>query len=136
MSWTGTPESEMRRTIALGGTQILYQGGLNPDLDLSRHERQVAFIKNKGLHVHGYSPPEIVFMAQNEGIGIRDVIERLKEAGLGSIPGGGAEILADRVRQKISPNKASTSEWLEVMRTAHHCGLMTTATMMFGHIET
>ncbi len=123
-------------TIALGGTQILYQGGLNPDLDLSWHERQVAFMKSKGLHVHGYSPPEIVFMAQKEGMEIHDVIHRLKDAGLGSIPGGGAEILVDRVRQKISPNKASTSEWLEVMRNAHHSGLKTTATMMFGHIET
>ena len=123
-------------TIALGGTQILYQGGLNPDLDLSQAEREVAFMKSKGLHVHGYSPPEIVFMAQKEGMDISDVIKRLKAAGLGSIPGGGAEILVDRVRQKISPNKATTSEWLEVMRSAHHCGLRTTATMMFGHIET
>ena len=123
-------------TIDLGGTQILYQGGLNPDLDLSWHERQVAFMKSKGLHVHGYSPPEIVFMAQKEGLQIHDVIERLKAAGLGSIPGGGAEILVDRVRQKISPNKASTAQWLEVMRSAHGLGLKTTATMMFGHVET
>jgi cyclic dehypoxanthinyl futalosine synthase len=123
-------------TLDLGGTQILYQGGLNPELDLIWHEQQVAFMKSKGLHVHGYSPPEIVFMAQKEGIPIHDVIERLKTAGLGSIPGGGAEILVDRVRQKISPNKASTSQWLEVMRSAHHLGLKTTATMMFGHVET
>ena len=123
-------------TIALGGTQILYQGGLNPDLDLSWHEQQVAFMKSKGLHVHGYSPPEIAFMAREEGLSIHDVIQRLKEAGLGSIPGGGAEILVDRVRRKISPNKASTSQWLEVMRSAHHLGLKTTATMMFGHVET
>ncbi len=123
-------------TIALGGTQILYQGRLNPELDLSWHEQQVAFMKSKGLHVHGYSPPEIVFMSQNEGIPIHNVIERLKDAGLGSIPGGGAEILVDRVRQKISPNKASTSQWLEVMRNAHNLGLKTTATMMFGHVET
>jgi len=123
-------------TLDLGGTQILYQGGLNPELNLCWHEQQVAFIKSKGLHVHGYSPPEIVFMARKEGIPIHDVIERLKTAGLGSIPGGGAEILVDRVRQKISPNKASTSEWLEVMRNAHHLGLKTTATMMFGHVET
>ena len=123
-------------TLDLGGTQILYQGGLNPDLDISWHEKQVAFIKSKGLHVHGYSPPEIVFLAQKEGIPIHVVIERLKDAGLGSIPGGGAEILVDRVREKISPNKASTSQWLEVMRSAHHLGLKTTATMMFGHVET
>jgi cyclic dehypoxanthinyl futalosine synthase len=75
-------------------------------------------------------------MAQKEGMEIHEVIGRLKDAGLGSIPGGGAEILVDRVRQKISPNKASTSEWLDVMRNAHHSGLKTTATMMFGHIET
>ena len=123
-------------TLDLGGTQILYQGGLNPDLDISWHEKQVAFMKSKGLHVHGYSPPEIVFLAQKEGIEIREVIKRLKDAGLGSVPGGGAEILVDRVREKISPNKASTSQWLEVMRSAHHLGLKTTATMMFGHVET
>ncbi|MCP4579288.1 MAG: dehypoxanthine futalosine cyclase, partial [Deltaproteobacteria bacterium] len=123
-------------TLSLGGTQILYQGGLNPGLDIAWHEQQVAFMKSKGLHVHGYSPPEIVFMAQKEGIPIHDVIERLKEAGLGSIPGGGAEILVDRVRRKISPNKASTPQWLEVMRSAHNLGLKTTATMMFGHVET
>jgi len=123
-------------TLSLGGTQILYQGGLNPDLDMAWHERQVAFMKSKGLHVHGYSPPEIVFMAQEEGIPIHGVIERLKDAGLGSIPGGGAEILVDRVRRKISPNKASTSQWLEVMHSAHNLGLKTTATMMFGHVET
>ena len=123
-------------TLDLGGTQILYQGGLNPDLDISWHEKQVAFMKSKGLHVHGYSPPEIVFLAQKEGMEIRDVIKRLKDAGLGSIPGGGAEILVDRVREKISPNKASTSQWLAVMRSAHHLGLKTTATMMFGHVET
>ncbi|MCD6293351.1 MAG: dehypoxanthine futalosine cyclase [Deltaproteobacteria bacterium] len=131
-----TLNAKCDETLSLRGTQILYQGGLNPDLDLHHHEQQVAFIKRKGLHVHGYSPPEIVFMAQKEGLSIHDVIQRLKEAGLGSIPGGGAEILVDRVRQKISPNKASTSQWLEVMQCAHDLGLKTTATMMFGHIET
>jgi len=131
-----TLNRKCNETLSLGGTQILYQGGLNPDLDMAWHEQQVAFMKSKGLHVHGYSPPEIVFMAQREGIPIHGVIERLKTAGLGSIPGGGAEILVDRVRRKISPNKASTSQWLEVMRSAHNSGLKTTATMMFGHVET
>ncbi len=131
-----TLNRKCNETLSLGGTQILYQGGLNPDLDMAWHEQQVAFMKSKGLHVHGYSPPEIVFMAQEEGIPIHGVIERLKDAGLGSIPGGGAEILVDRVRRKISPNKASTSQWLEVMRSAHNAGLKTTATMMFGHVET
>jgi cyclic dehypoxanthinyl futalosine synthase len=125
-----------RETLALGGTHILYQGGLNPDLDLEWHEEQTRSIKDRGLHVHGYSPPEIVFMAKESGLNIRAVIKRLMGAGLGSIPGGGAEILVDRVREKISPNKASASQWLSVMRTAHDLGLKTTATMMFGHIET
>jgi len=123
-------------TLALGGTHILYQGGLNPDLGLEWYEEQTSFIRARGLHVHGYSPPEIVYMAERSGLGIREVIKRLMGAGLGSIPGGGAEILVDRVRKKISPNKASTSQWLSVMRTAHELGLKTTATMMFGHIET
>lgn len=123
-------------TLALGGTHILYQGGLNPDLDLEWHEEQSRFIRDRGLHVHGYSPPEIVYIAEESGLSIRAVITRLMGAGLGSIPGGGAEILVDRVREKISPNKASTSQWLSVMRTAHELGLKTTATMMFGHIET
>jgi cyclic dehypoxanthinyl futalosine synthase len=123
-------------TLNLGGTQILYQGGLNPDLDLEWHLDQVKFIRAKGLHVHGYSPPEIVFMAGQNGITIKEVIDRLMEAGLGSIPGGGAEVLVDRVRQAVSPHKATTTQWLEVMRTAHELGLRTTATMMFGHFET
>ncbi len=132
----GTLNAKCDETLALGGTQILYQGGLNPDLDLGWHEEQVAFMTKKGLHVHGYSPPEVIFMAQQENMEIPEVIKRLKNAGLGSIPGGGAEILVDRVRQKISPQKASASQWLQVMESAHHLGLRTTATMMFGHIET
>ncbi|OQY45716.1 MAG: dehypoxanthine futalosine cyclase [Desulfobacteraceae bacterium 4572_87] len=131
-----TLNAKCDETLSLGGTQILFQGGLNPDLNLDHHADQVAFMKSKGLHVHGFSPPEIVFMAQAEGMEIQPVIERLQEAGLGSIPGGGAEILVDRVRQKISPNKATTAQWLEVMEHAHELGLRTTATMMFGHIET
>jgi cyclic dehypoxanthinyl futalosine synthase len=89
-----------------------------------------------GLHVHGFSPPEIVFMAGQSGLTVRETIERLVAAGLGSIPGGGAEILVDRVRRAVSPVKATRDEWLEVMRTAHEVGLKTTATMMFGHLET
>jgi cyclic dehypoxanthinyl futalosine synthase len=123
-------------TLALGGTQILYQGGLNPDLDLVWHLDQIRLMRSMGLHVHGFSPPEIVFMAKQNGLSLREVIERLVAAGLGSIPGGGAEILVDRVRRSVSPAKATTDEWLEVMRTAHNLGLKTTATMMFGHLET
>ena len=129
-------EQKCRETLDLGGTHILYQGGLNPDLDLAWHESRIRIMRGLGLHIHGFSPPEIVFMAEEAGLAMEEVLQRLINAGLGSIPGGGAEILVDRVREKISPRKASTSQWLEVMRTAHHLGLKTTATMMFGHIET
>ena len=129
-------ERKCRETLDVGGTHILYQGGMNPDLSLAWHESRIRMMNGLGLHVHGFSPPEIVFMAEKAGLEIDAVIRRLVAAGLGSIPGGGAEILADRVRKKISPKKASTSQWLQVMRAAHHQGLKTTATMMFGHIET
>ena len=123
-------------TLALGGTQILYQGGLNPGLDLDWHAARVKLITDRGLHLHGFSAPEIVFFAHTWEMSIREVLDRLIAAGLKSIPGGGAEILVDRVRSKISERKATTAEWLEVMETAHQMGLKTTATMMFGHIET
>jgi cyclic dehypoxanthinyl futalosine synthase len=122
--------------LALGGTQILYQGGLNPTLSLDWHLERVRLMRGLSLHVHGFSPPEIVFMARQSGLTVREIIERLIAAGLGSIPGGGAEVLVDRVRQRVSPAKATRDEWLEVMRTAHEVGLKTTATMMFGHLET
>jgi cyclic dehypoxanthinyl futalosine synthase len=87
------------------------------------------------LHIHAFSPPEIVFWARREGCSAREILTRLKEAGLHSVPGGGAEILADEARRKVSPNKCSTAEWLGVMEEAHSLGLKTTATMMFGHEE-
>jgi cyclic dehypoxanthinyl futalosine synthase len=124
-------------TQELGGTGILLQGGLNPALPLEYYEDLVAFIRGRfGLHVHGFSPPEIVFLSQNSKLEIAEVLRRLIAAGLGSIPGGGAEILVDRVRQATSPQKCSAAQWLTVMETAHGLGLRTTATMMFGHIET
>ena len=129
---------KIEETIALGGTQILLQGGLHPDLPLSFYEEMLQAIKERfpGLHIHGFSPPEIVHFAKLSGLSIEEVLRRLIRAGLSSIPGGGAEILVDRVRAKISPRKCSAKEWLEVMRTAHRLGLKTTATMMFGHVET
>ncbi|WP_035254122.1 cyclic dehypoxanthinyl futalosine synthase [Desulfatiglans anilini] len=130
-----TLAQKLEETRALGGTHILFQGGLNASLDLAWHEDTVRFIRSFGLQVHGYSPPEIVFFARQAGATIREVIERLVGAGLGSIPGGGAEILTDRVRRRISPGKADSREWLEVMETAHTLGLKTSATMMFGHVE-
>ncbi len=129
-------EKKIEETKALGGTQVLLQGGLHPDLPLEFYEDMVSFIKSKGIHCHCFSPPEIVHFSKISGLSIREVLERLKAAGLDSIPGGGAEILVDRVREKIAPRKASAQEWLDVMEEAHNLGLRTTATMMFGHIET
>ncbi len=128
---------KIQETIALGGTQILLQGGHNPDLDLTFYEDMLNFIKREfpSIHIHAFSPPEIVYFSEQEGISIEETIARLIKAGLDSIPGGGAEILVDEIRSKISPRKCSAEEWLKVMEEAHRLGLRTTATMMFGHIE-
>jgi cyclic dehypoxanthinyl futalosine synthase len=127
---------KIRETQALGGTQILLQGGLHPGQPLEYYEEMVSFIKATGIHVHGFSPPEICHFAGISGLPVKKVLERLIAAGLGSIPGGGAEILSDRVRQLTSPRKCTADEWIEVMEEAHSQGLRTTATMMFGHLET
>jgi cyclic dehypoxanthinyl futalosine synthase len=127
---------KLEETKALGGTQILFQGGLNPELDLDWHEGRIRLIRSLGLHLHGYSPPEITFLAKRHGLTVEEVLERFAMAGLGTIPGGGAEILVDRVRRNVSPGKADSREWLAVMATAHRLGMRTTATMMFGHVET
>jgi cyclic dehypoxanthinyl futalosine synthase len=123
---------------AIGGYQILMQGGLNPKLTLVWHCKLLSDIKRDfpGLHIHAYSPPEICFFAEQTGKSVEDVTETLCDAGLNSIPGGGAEILVDEVRKKISPAKYTSQEWLDVMRAAHKMGVFSTATMMFGHIET
>ena len=129
--------AKIEETLGLGGTQILLQGGHHPDLPLSFYEEMLSFMKSKyPIHVHAFSPPEIVFFSRVEGIGVGEVIARLRHAGLDSIPGGGAEILVDSVRQRVSPRKCSAAEWLGVMEEAHSQGLRTTATMMFGHEET
>jgi cyclic dehypoxanthinyl futalosine synthase len=127
---------KIEETIALGGTQILMQGGHHPDLDLNFYEEMLRFIKSGyRIHIHAFSPPEIVHFSKLGGMDIPTVISRLRAAGLDSIPGGGAEILVDSVRKQVSPNKCSPAEWLEVMEEAHRQGLRTTATMMFGHEE-
>lgn len=127
---------KIRETKELGGTQILLQGGLHPDLPLEYYEEMVRFMRDTGIHVHGFSPPEICHFASIASISISEVLRRLIAAGLGSIPGGGAEILCDRVREATAPRKCSADEWLAVMEEAHAQGLRTTATMMFGHVET
>jgi cyclic dehypoxanthinyl futalosine synthase len=134
-------EAELREkieeTVALGGTQILLQGGMHPDLDLDYYLNLLTFIKaNFPVHIHGFSPPEISFMAEKSGKSLHATVRALMQAGLDSIPGGGAEILVDEIRSKVSPGKCLSDRWLEVMRVAHGLGLRTTATMMFGHIET
>ncbi len=127
---------KINETQRVGGTQILLQGGLHPTQPLEYYEEMVSCIKDTGIHLHGFSPPEIVHFSQLAGLSTRTVLLRLMEAGLDSIPGGGAEILNDRVRKAIAPDKCSASQWLKVMEEAHSLGLPTTATMMFGHIET
>ncbi len=124
---------KVNAAVKLGGTQILLQGGHNPDLDLHWHECMLRAIKdNFEVHIHGYSPPEIDFISRNNELDIETVLARLKTAGLDSLPGGGAEILVDKVRSRISPKKCNSSTWLKVMHTAHDLGLPGTATMMFG----
>jgi cyclic dehypoxanthinyl futalosine synthase len=129
---------KVRETVALGGDQILMQGGLHPDLPLEWYEELLRDIKAQfpGVNIHGFSPPEIHFFHKKFRIPLRDLLRRLKEAGLGSLPGGGGEILVDRVRKAITRGKVLTDDWLEVHRAWHDLGGKSTATMMFGHIET
>ncbi|XCN71402.1 MAG: cyclic dehypoxanthinyl futalosine synthase [Candidatus Electrothrix aestuarii] len=127
---------KIHETQELGGTQILLQGGLHPDLPLEFYEDMLRFMKATGIHIHGFSPPEVCHFAELSGLSVQAVLERLMGAGLDSIPGGGAEILSDRVRQQLAPRKCSADEWIAVMEIAHTLGMRTTATMMFGHIET
>lgn len=127
---------KIQETLDLGGTQILMQGGHHPDLRLDYYEEMLRAIKETfPIHIHAFSPPEIVHFSKLEGTNITTVISRLRSAGLDSIPGGGAEILVDSVRTRVSPRKCSAAEWLNVMEEAHRQGLKTTATMMFGHEE-
>jgi cyclic dehypoxanthinyl futalosine synthase len=118
------------------GSGVLLQGGLNPQLTLDYYEELLRQISAFGLAVHGFSPPEIQFMTRQFGLELEELLTRLMAAGLSSIPGGGGEILVDRVRREISPRKGSSQEWLAVMAAAHRLGLKTSATMMFGHLET
>jgi len=123
-------------TLALGGTGFLLQGGVNPDLPWSYYLELVSFLRGLGIWVHGFSPVEIRMMAKLSGLGLEGTLAALRDAGLGSIPGGGAEILVERVRKRIAPLKGGPEQWLEVMDAAHTLGLKTTGTMMFGITET
>jgi cyclic dehypoxanthinyl futalosine synthase len=123
-------------TIRLGGTQILIQGGLNPKLNLDYYTNLLRELKSRfNINVHGFSPPEICYIADRSDLTIRETVRILKDSGLDSIPGGGAEILSDRVKDIISPRKIKSGRWLKVMEEAHKLGMRTTATMMFGSVE-
>ena len=129
---------KVEETVALGGNQILMQGGLHPKFKLDWYEELLQDIKGAfpEVNIHGFSPPELHHFTKVNNLSIREVLERLKAAGLGSIPGGGAEILVDRVRAELTRGKVMTDDWLEVMRVWHQLGGISTATMMFGHLET
>ncbi len=130
--------SKIDELYSLGGDQLLLQGGMNPDLDISFYIDLFRNLKKlyPSLKLHALGPPEIVYLAKKERLSYTDVLSQLVEAGLDSLPGAGAEILSDRVRRIVSPAKATTEEWIEVMREAHKLNLPTSATMMYGHIET
>lgn len=128
---------KIQETIDLGGTGVLMQGGVNPDLDIVYFENLFSGLKKKfDIHLHCLSAPEILEVANVSNLSIRDTIARLRDAGLDSIPGAGAEILDDEVRFKIARLKCTTADWIEVHRTAHQLGVRTTSTMMFGCGET
>jgi cyclic dehypoxanthinyl futalosine synthase len=128
---------KIEETLALGGTALLMQGGHNPDLGLDWYEDLFRAIKARyPIHLHALSPSEIQHIARKAKLTPSETLGRLRDAGLDSLPGGGAEILVDRVRRIISPRKTTSDEWLQIMRAAHRLGMSTTATMMWGHVET
>ena len=131
-------DQKIRETIDLGGTQILMQGGHHPKLSLAWYLDLLSHIRAKfpQINIHGFSPSEFIHFRDLFDMPLEDLLARFQEAGLGSIPGGGGEILVDRVRQRISPLKAGADDWLKVMDVAHRLGLRSSATMMFGHVET
>lgn len=131
-------DEKIAELLRLGGDQVLLQGGLHPKWHLQEYVALFRELKRRfpSVKLHALGPPEIVHIARQEGVGVRAVLEALREAGLASLPGAGAEILSDRVRELISPRKCSVNEWLGVMREAHLMGLLTSATMMYGHVET
>lgn len=128
---------KIAETFRLGGEQLLLQGGMHPELGLAFYIKLFRDLKKiePRLKLHTLGPPEVAHLAKLEGISHRDVLLALIEAGMDSLPGAGAEILVDRVRKIVSPGKCSAEEWLEVMEVAHQLGMLTSATMMFGHIE-
>ena len=130
-------DKKIEELIEIGGTQILFQGGIHPNLKIDFYEELVEHIHNKfpQITIHGFSAPEIDYIAKVSRLSIKEVLLRLQKKGLSSIPGAGAEILSDRVRDIIAPKKIDVKDWLNVHKTAHNIGMKTTATMMFGTVE-
>lgn len=129
--------AKIQETLDLGGTAVMMQGGHHPELDIAYYEDLFSSIKARfDITIHSLSPPEILHIAAASGLDVRETLRRLMAAGLDSLPGGGAEILVDRVRIHVAPKKARTEPWLGVMREAHLLGMSSTATMMFGSVET
>ena len=129
---------KVRETVEAGGTQVMIQGGLYPDLGLGYYEKMLRLIKTNfpSITIHSFTATEIQYFAQQEGISILDTLKRLQDAGLASLPGGGAEILVDEVRKRVSPKKIMTDDWLHVMDCAHSIGMESTVTMVIGFGET
>ena len=129
--------AKVEEAIELGATQLMIQGGLNDALGIEFYEDMFRSIKSRyKLTIHSLTAPEIVFIAKQSGLSLRETLQRLQSAGLDSLPGGGAEVLHDDVRSQISPNKIKSAQWLEVMKTAHEIGMHSTATMMMGSVDT
>jgi len=130
--------AKVQELVDAGGTQVLLQGGMHPRLGLDFYTGMLRDLRAAfpSVQLHAFSPPEIWFFHEQFGLPVDEVLARLVEAGLSSIPGGGAEVLVDRVRHQVSPTKCTADQWLDVMHRAHAMGLMTTATMMFGHADT
>ena len=130
--------AKIDRMLELGGDQLLLQGGLHPKLDITFYEELFSTLKHlyPNVRLHALGPPEVAHIARISGLTVRRTLERLVAAGLDSLPGAGAEILVDDVRKRISPAKPGVGEWIEVMHEAHVMNLPTSATMMYGHVET
>ena len=130
-------DQKIEELLEIGGTQILFQGGVHPKLKIDYYEDLVEHIHQKypQITIHGFSAVEIAYIAKVSKLSFKEVLSRLQAKGLGSIPGAGAEILSDRVREIISPKKLTSQEWLDIHRSAHEIGMKTTATMMYGTVE-
>jgi cyclic dehypoxanthinyl futalosine synthase len=140
-AYTLSPQAvadKVKQAQEMGATTVLLQGGHNPSIGLGDWLDYIRVIQETcpGIHIHPFSPAEFVYMANKEGLTLRDLLQQIYAAGVRTLPGGGAEILSERVRAEIAPAKATAAEWLAVSRLAHEIGFKTTATMMYGHVET